>query len=135
MGECKITLTYAMMTKPRLTIGSTTYELDLGLIERTMLGWEDHGIFTFVLRLNFGASEQGAGTLALGSQQGINPVALPLIVAVMKVVGVDEWEHLKGKRVYALRPHPGDFIRGLANGIHPEANYLVFERFINEFGR
>lgn len=41
------------------------YELRNAKIRHTMLGIEDHGIFTFVLDLDYGGSGQGAGMYCL----------------------------------------------------------------------
>jgi hypothetical protein len=128
-------MTRATMTQPKLTTDDgKTYGMDLGVIERTMLGWEAHGLFTFVLYLDFGVSSRGAGLLALGSTpEKVHASSLPLIMKVMQTVGVEEWEALKGKRVYALLPRPGDYVRGLANITDPEGNHLIFETFLEGY--
>jgi hypothetical protein len=82
-------------------------EIKNAIIESTMLGIEDHGIFTFWLYLKYDGSGQGAGGHALddaiknyegkflcriGTAGGMS-----IIMEILKVVGVEKWEDLKGK--------------------------------------
>ena len=80
-------------------------------IQSTMLGYEDHGIFTFMLYLDYGGVSQGAGGYSLdgynkkeetrkGWKYGID-----LLTRIMKVVGVDSWEKLKGKNIRVKSDH------------------------------
>jgi hypothetical protein len=99
-------------------------------IDRTMLGWEDHGIFTFVLDLATGASHQGFGTLCLSDydktqkRQVGTAFGLDILMHILNVVGVSEWENLNGKRVYALREERSGWIKGIAN-IDDPSRYLI----------
>ena len=79
-------------------------------ITGTMLGYEDHGIFTFFLNLDYDGSGQGAGGYCLdkplkkdnkficriGTQKGMQ-----LIIEILKIVGVEKWEDLPGKYIKA----------------------------------
>lgn len=76
-------------------------------ITRTTLGWEDHGIFTCIVELDYGISAQGAGLLALdewsekddrrvGTAEGME-----FIMRLLRACGVDRWEDLPGRTVYA----------------------------------
>ena len=78
-------------------------------IEDTFLGWEDHGIFTAWLTLDYGSSGQSVGMYTLsyrpppeyehiGSPGGINH-----IMKILEACGVDQWERLKGRTIYAIR--------------------------------
>ena len=65
-------------------------------ITETMLGLEGHGIFSFMIYLGFNKhSSQGFGGWVLG------PGTDKFIKEVLKVVGVEKWEDLKGKAVRA----------------------------------
>ena len=61
----------------------------------TMLGLEDHGIFTYMIDLDYGGSSgQGFGGYSLGGEY-TNKV----ILGIMKTVGVETWEKLRGNYV------------------------------------
>lgn len=78
------------------------------LIESTMLGYEDHGIFSFNLWLEFDCGCQAAGGYCLdkplkkdnkficrvGTKKGMQ-----LIIEVLKTIGVEKWEDLPGKYI------------------------------------
>lgn len=64
-------------------------------IEDTMLGFEDHGIFTCMIYLDFGdSSHQGFGGYSLG-----NEYTNRVITGLLKTLEIDQWESLKGKYV------------------------------------
>lgn len=85
-------------------------------IERTFLGYEDHGIFTVSLTLDYGGGgHQGAGSACLdtplkdedgkflrrvGTRMGHD-----YIIGIIRACGVDSWEQIKGRTVIALREH------------------------------
>jgi hypothetical protein len=94
------------------------YHKKIAKIAGTFLGREDHGIFTFSLELNYGYSSQGAGMYCLDGpsrlwayeapghapqreRQG-SVAGMTMIMAVLDACGVDSWEKLKGRTVYAL---------------------------------
>jgi len=61
----------------------------------TMLGIEDHGIFTASLELEYGdGTQQSFGRSYLGGEFGCK-----WIEQTLDVVGVDRWEKLKGKMI------------------------------------
>jgi hypothetical protein len=90
------------------------------IIESTLLGWEDHGIFTFTLRFNYGTGGQSGGNLCLSysprdlDHELFSPIAMPLIAQVMKTVGVREWEQIKGKHIVVLTDKPYGMVVGIA---------------------
>lgn len=61
-------------------------------IERTMLGFEDHGIMTGYVFLKAGPYSVGYGGYCLGGE-----FAGEWIKGILKAVGVERWEDLKGK--------------------------------------
>lgn len=87
-----------------------TYIGEIARIESTMLGYEDHGIFTAVIHFAGPSWAQGTPGYAIAEGNGIG-----FIRAVLNAVGVDQWEKLKGQRAIALREKPFDLIRGIAN--------------------
>jgi hypothetical protein len=74
----------------------------------TFLGFEDHGIFAVNLTMDYGGAGQGTGHYSI-----IN-VAGPFLKGILGACGVDTWDRVKGRTVFALveDEHNG-FIRGL----------------------
>lgn len=85
------------------------------------LGWEDHGILTTRINLDYGGLCQGLPGIALdepreddngkfigryGTDRGMEFVA-----RLMRAFGVDEWDKIKGRTVMALID--GGLIRGI----------------------
>jgi len=101
-------------------------------ITSTMLGKEDHGIFTFVLHLDYGGSGQGAGTYALSyggydEKEKFVPYMGELLWRIMDTVGVRTWEDLRGEHIRVKADHCkvhaiGNFLRD---------KWLDFEEFFN----
>jgi hypothetical protein len=87
-------------------MGSKT-EMKNALITGTQLGYEDHGIFTFFVFLDFGGIGGGFGGYALDGYdketkcRKHSSFTGNAIEAILKVAGVDSWEKLKGKYVRA----------------------------------
>ena len=77
-------------------------------IDSTSLGFEDHGIFTVMLGLDYGGTHQGAGMLCLSHTDKdthkvvMRPELGDIILGVMKACGVQEWEKVNGKTVVAI---------------------------------
>mgnify|MGYP003594591886 CR=1 FL=1 len=74
-------------------------------ITRTMLGREDHGIFTFMIFVEFNGSTCGIGGYSLdqaADMQGgrkYSVKGLEAIGRILDVIGVDKWEDLTGKYI------------------------------------
>lgn len=79
--------------------------IENGKITGTMLGVEDHGILTFYLSIEFenGACAFGGYALDGYDEASKKRVAagsgLQSIVEVMKCVGVEKWEDLRGQYI------------------------------------
>lgn len=117
--------TYARMVDPILVIPEShewegTYEMELGTIESTHIGFEDHGIFSWALMFKFSGSGQGTGHYTFTQEM------LQITKDVLEVVGVSQWEHLKNKRVYVLRKEPYGRIIGIASVSSPELKWMFF---------
>jgi len=71
-------------------------------IESTMLGYEDHGIFSFYIHLNYDGSGQSAGGYALDNyikekdKRIGTALGMQLIIEILKVLNIESWEKLKG---------------------------------------
>lgn len=74
-------------------------------ITSTKLGREDHGIMTFMIFIEFGGSCCGVGGYALdmwdreSDKRVFTAKGLEAISEILNVVGVDNWEDLKGQYI------------------------------------
>jgi hypothetical protein len=77
-------------------------------IESTMLGYEDHGILTAYIHLDYGGSGQGAGGYSFDQWDAVterritHKCGMDFIAGVLRAAGVDRWEKLPGRTLYAL---------------------------------
>ena len=108
----------------------TEYEANVATIEKTRLGYQDHGILTADLQLRWASSGVSAGGYCLdmpdksegaklGQRMG-TAYGLDHIIRILETVGVDKWEDLTGRRVYVLFPASdggswGSVCAGIAN--------------------
>ena len=69
------------------------------IIENTRLGFEYHDIFTFSLFISYGDVSQTAGGYVLSNNRDNKDISSKLITKILKVVGVNSWEELKGKYI------------------------------------
>jgi hypothetical protein len=125
-----------------MTVDGVQYVAIPARIEKTFLGWEDHGMFTLMLDCAFPSGHQGMGHIILSNSKkdssgeyhqegtlfGIN-----LIMQILTVVGVEKWEDLPGKRVVLLKENEYGYIRGIANIDNPKGNYLIIETVAKEW--
>ena len=109
------------------------YDAQIGKVESTMLGVEDHGILTAVLMFDFGASGQGTPGFGLDSHikhtryEGKyddgsgehsrvgSAYGMEFVRRLLLACGVDRWEDLKGRTVFVLRDDgdPYGYIKGI----------------------
>lgn len=85
-------------------------EIHNAKITGTMLGVEDHGIFTSFVYLEWEGAGIGFGGYVLGGQSGID-----FIREILEVVGVEKWEDLKGKYVRVEMDGLGRPCKGIGN--------------------
>ena len=112
----------------------TTYSGEIGRITSTSLGVEDHGIFSAFLTVEWSGGGVSVGGYALddwdvdekrrlGTAYGLDHIA-----EIMRVVGVERWEHVKGKQIIVLFAGSGGWgsrAVGIANTVD-EDKVLVF---------
>jgi hypothetical protein len=96
-----------------MTLAEKQYQQTIAKITATALGYEDHGMFSAAVSFSYGGSCQGFGPIGLGTKDSI---AGPLIEAILNAAGVESWEKVKGRTVYALRD---DGWNGLIRGMAP----------------
>jgi len=73
-------------------------------ITSTHLGFEDHGIFTAMITVDYGGCSQSIGGFVMGVPDAphTTPRAADFIVGLLKACGVDKWEQLKGRTIFAI---------------------------------
>lgn len=88
------------------------------VIERTMLGYEEHGLLTIDLLFDYGGSHQGYGGYVLDGKPaepggGRVPTELPgvAIAGILRALDVDCWEKLVGQHVRVKHAGDGPFGR------------------------
>jgi hypothetical protein len=80
----------------------------IGKIRKTMLGYEDHGIFTLSLDMDYGGTEQGAGGYCLDQYDKSverrvgTAYGHEFIIRTLKAVGARKWEDVAGKTILVL---------------------------------
>lgn len=84
------------------------------IIRDTMLGFEDHGIFTCFIYLDYEGSGQGFGGYSIGDE---------FIKEVLKTLEIDNWEDLKGERIR---------VRAEESKVHSIGHYLKDKWFTPE---
>lgn len=80
----------------------TEYEIKNARIESTSLGFERGVFFSFRLMLDYGCAGQGAGGLLLakkGDPDKTSGCSMSFLADLLKVIGVNSWEDLKGAHV------------------------------------
>jgi hypothetical protein len=92
----------------KVTIGDHEYLAEVGRIGFTILGKEDHGIFTFMLDMSFGGSGQGAGMYCLNDPEQFGKA----VQGVLNFFG-GTWEEITGRSVFSLRKGENGPILGL----------------------
>ena len=131
-------MTYADITTT-ITIDDKKYIAELGRVENTMLGVEDHGIFMTYLYLDYAGSSQGAGGYALDKynkekQRRVGSAyGLDWIMRTLEVAGVYKWEDLKGVYLYALKEDHWGMVKGLVNA-NDKSKVFIFEDLAKEHG-
>ncbi|WNT44965.1 hypothetical protein SEA_ABBYDAISY_72 [Arthrobacter phage AbbyDaisy] len=107
-----------MLTTITTTVehGSKTYSGRIGTIKRTSFGFEDHGIVTAYLHVEWPGGGIGAGGYTLDSPRKNedgkhvgrfgSAYGMDHIMRILETVGVDTWEKLPGKQVIVLFEGP-----------------------------
>lgn len=121
----------ALKIKPATaTIDGRDYIMTVATVEKTVLGYEDHGIFSFTVNFAWDGAGQGLGYWSLLWSKKGAPDKDPLLRLknVMDVVGANEWESMKGKKVFLLHPvgDPYGLIQGLVS-IDSKRHFILRE--------
>lgn len=111
-------------------------QIENAKITGTNLGFEDHGILTFWIYLEFDGGGVGFGGYALDAYDktlekrvGVGE-SLDLLKEIMEVVGVEKWEDIKGKYVRVDSEGWGGKALGIGNLIKDK--WVYPERFFND---
>jgi hypothetical protein len=106
------------MTSIKITIThqDRDYLAEIAAVESTLLGPEDHGIWT--AQLTF------AGPSWSQSSPGYTLTSVDQIIRIVETLACGDWEHVKGVRCYVLRDtSPHGQIVGIAD-LHGERTLL-----------
>lgn len=93
------------------------FEIRNAIIRETHLGYDDCGIFTYRIELDYGGSGQAAGMITLGGEY-----THKVVKGLIDIVGVKSWEELKGKHVRVIAE---------ATCVHDIGNILDDGRWFN----
>lgn len=80
-------------------------EWQIAKIKRARLGYEDHGILTCYLDLDYGGAGQSAGGFALDEfdpetkRRVGTAFGAEFIIRLLRAVGVKEWSQLEGRTI------------------------------------
>jgi len=108
-------------------------------IEKTFLGYEDHGIFTFMLSVNYGSGmHQGIGNISLDSYDKEQEKRVPTSLAgifiseIIRTVGVDSWEKMKGKHIRVKLDREGLNAMPIAIGHIVDDRWFEFKEILDQ---
>lgn len=126
------------------------YRQDIAKITSTMLGYEDHGILSCMLTVDYGGSGQGVGGYSLdtpvkdendrfvcrvGTAYGMEFVA-----RIIRACGVQTWEKVKGRTIFVLQDLAADEVAwgtskvvGIENLPTEGGERFVFADLLDEF--
>ena len=93
-------------------------------IGKTLLGYEDHGMLTAFLMLDYGGSHQGFGGYSLGGQKWDSVACGYQLRRILETVGVETWQELVGKHVRVRRSRS-------FNGKTLEIGHLLEDKWYN----
>lgn len=105
-------------------------------ITSTFLGYEDHGIFTFSIGLEGDGWGVGFGGIALDGydikkdERVPDSKAVSVLTEILKVVGVNKWEDLKGKTVRVENNGLGRPVKKIGNLI--KNDWLDLEEYFKD---
>lgn len=109
-------------------------------IKATMLGFEDHGILTCMIHLEWPGAGVGVGGYSMCTPQGARgqgarrigtAYGTSLIMALLDTVGVRTWEDLPGKYVRVVDNGAGSQCKKIGNLL--EEKWLDMDEFAAKF--
>ena len=110
-------------------------EIKNAKITGTMLGTEDHGVMSFWIHLDYGDSgSQGAGGYVLDEydkaldKRVATRICGAVVAEVLRVVGVESWEQLKGKYIRVK----ADYNKVYAIGNLLKNEWMDFDSFFSK---
>ena len=107
------------------------------VIESAKIEIEDHGILTAGLFLDYSGSGQEFGGYCLGSSRPLQDkgnIMGHFIRRILEVVGVSDWDNLKGKTIRVKKPRGwGGTIKSIGHIVKddwfcPEVDFSIFNK-------
>lgn len=98
---------------------------EIAKITDSFLGWEDHGIFTATLFVDYGGTSQGIGNYCLVTKAGGEANGMKFIMGLMSACGVVSWEKIVGKTIFVISDDNGRVI-GVENLPTERGNEFIF---------
>jgi hypothetical protein len=99
-----------------------TYFGVIGTVVDMFLGFEDHGIFSWNLDIDYGnGNGQGTGHRALGGNKKFghrsdySMITHYVILHLLHVAGVNQWEELRGKQLLFIKKEKYGLIVGISS--------------------
>lgn len=92
-------------------------------IRKTFLGYEDHGMLTAILDVDYGSSSQGVGLYCIDAYDEETKERKPTIECgrwvqgILRACGVDSWEKVQGRTIIVMLD--GDGWNAKPIGIRP----------------
>lgn len=125
-----------------VTVNGVAYKAHYMSVKSTFLGYEDHGILSFNLDCESDSGYGvGVGGIALdgaptkdGGSRTPSPQGMALISELIRVVGVESWEAIRGKGLLVLFEGSSGWCGrcvGIANPMTGKT--LVFSTFLEGF--
>lgn len=123
---------------------------DVAKITNTMLGYEDHGILSCMLTVDYGGAGQGVGGYSLDTpikgrddkflrREG-TAFGMEFVARVIEACGVKSWEQIKGRTIYVLQDLPEDAptwgtskVIGIENLPTEPGRQFIFQDLVDEF--
>lgn len=101
-----------------------------GKITDAFLGFEDHGILTAALTIDYGGSGQTIGNYNLSGDSGFGAA---FIAHLLRAAGVQKWSELKGRVIVVLQHEAFGPAAGIENLPFEKGETFVFEELAKEY--
>lgn len=102
-----------LAVRPARSLDVDEVRRDIAKITSTSLGYEDHGILTAMLTVDYGGSGQGIGGYSLDGPEHDaddkflrrvgSAFGMEFVARIIRACGVQSWEQVKGRTIFVLQ--------------------------------